>query len=146
VLAPLSLGLAWDQIYSVDFNPDKYHRILNSRKHAKSFLSKINLMSKITVSLEQIEHSVNLICDRLGALEVESSQQALTKYEYQIPMQDIGAGEWKSKILRDFWAHIGVNSERKFYDRFDAITEPELCSEIAADGPEVDALFLNCGE
>jgi hypothetical protein len=36
VLAPLSIGPAWDQIYSVDFNPDKYHRIFNSRKHTKA--------------------------------------------------------------------------------------------------------------
>ena len=26
------------------------------------------------------------------------------------------------------------------------MTGPKLCSEIAADGPAVDALFLDCGE
>ena len=114
VLAPLSLGLAWDQIYSVNFNPDKYHRILNSRKHTNSFLSKINLMSQITVSFEQVEHSVNLICDRLGAFEVEDLQQAFAKYGYQMPVQDIGGGDWKSKLLKDFWGHIGANSETGF--------------------------------
>lgn len=146
VLAPFALGLPWDQIYSVDFNPDKYHRILNSKKHTKSFLSKINLMSQITVSLEQIEHSLHLVCDRLGAFEVEDLQQAFAKYGYQMPVQDIGVGDWKSKLLKDFWGHNGANAERSFYERFDAMTGPKLCTEIVADGPAVDALFLDCGE
>jgi N-acetyl-anhydromuramyl-L-alanine amidase AmpD len=78
-------------------------------------------MSQITVSLGQVERSVNLTCDRLGAFEAEWLQQALAKYGYQMPVQDIGGGEWKSKLLRDFWDHNGASSERKFYERFEAL-------------------------
>ena len=146
VLAPLSLGLPLQQIYSVDFNPAKYHRILNSKRNTQEFLQQINLMSEITVSLEQVELGVNLICDRLEAFDTESLQQALAKYGYQNPVQNGEHAGWKSKLLKDFWDHDAANVESAFYEDFDAMTGDRLCSQIAADRPQIDALFLDCGE
>jgi predicted O-methyltransferase YrrM len=146
ILAPLSLGLSLNQIYSVDFNPDKYHRILNAKRNTHKFLSKINLMSQITVSLEQVEQGVNLICDRLEAFEADELHRTLTKYGYQTPMQNIGYVGWKSELLKDFWNHDAANVEKAFYENFDAMTGEGLCSQIAADRPQIDALFLDCGE
>lgn len=146
ILAPLSLGLSTSQIYSVDFNPDKYHRILNSKRNTQKFLSKINLLSEMTVSLEQVENGLSLICDRLEAFDAECLQQALAKYGYQNPVQNVEHAGWKSRILKDFWDHGAAKVETVFYENFDAMTGEKLCSQIVADRPQIDALFLDCGE
>jgi hypothetical protein len=146
ILAPLSLDLPLNQIYSVDFNLDKYHRILNSKRNTQKFLSKINLMSEITVSLEQVEQSLSLICDRLEAFETDELHRTLAKYGYQTPVQNIGHVGWKSELLNDFWGHDAANLEKSFYESFDAMTGARLCSQIVADRPQIDAFFLDRGE
>ena len=56
ILAPLSLRIPMSSIHSIDFDPMKYHRILNNRANSKKFLSQINLYPKLQLALSRWKH------------------------------------------------------------------------------------------
>ena len=145
ILAPILLKRDLNTINSVDFNPDKYNRILNSVRLKRSFCASINLLAEITVSLEEVERSIDAVADEICAKPKLEVLDALSVFvsEDHLPSEDINLKEW---IVQSFVKHPHYNEELGFYKSFDALVGDKLCSSLVAKNTKIDALFLDCGE
>lgn len=145
ILAPLLLRKKLRTINSIDFNPDKYDRILNSVRLKRKFCRSINLISDITVSLEQVKLSVEAMVQEICIYPKKEIFHALTKFvsKEHMPTKDKNLKDW---LIKTFLEHPHYKEELKFYNHFDAITGEKLCSSLVYKNTKIDALFLDCGE
>lgn len=146
ILAPLSLRLPLSNIHSIDFNPSKYDRILNVKNVSDSFLKKICLYREITVSYEEVENSLVTILEQIICYPFEDIKQTLQIFAKDTFDKCQNLEEIKTKIIKTFYGHPHAKSEYCFYEDFDALTGPKLCSKLVDQNCKIDALFLDCGE
>lgn len=146
ILAPLSLRLPATSVHSVDFNPVKYHRILNSPAIAHAFLKNINLYSEITVSYAQVNEALREVSQRLCIYPLEAVKQTLSIYAGDTFESCSDMEKLTSKLVSTFNEHPHAIEEYGFYQQFDAIEGEKLSSRLAKRGKQMDALFLDCGE
>lgn len=146
ILAPLSLRIPMSSIHSVDFNPDKYNRILNSPINSRNFLKKINLHSEITVSYQQVEKSLLEISKRLSRYPLADVQGALGLFAGHSFSDCSDLAELEERLLATFREHPHARDEALFYEYFDAQSGEKLCSRLLQSQTRMDALFLDCGE
>ena len=138
------------EITSVDFNPAKYHRILNSRKNTRNFLKTIKSINEITVSFSQVEEALNKTVDRLLAYQSNDIKLSISKFvtdEKLLNRINAYIGESNKKaICRLVTDHEGFKNEIDFYHQFGAMTGEWACNRIADSRMVIDAVFLDCGE
>ena len=137
-------------ITSVDFYPEKYLRILNSKKNSQNFLSNINSIKELTVSFDEVEKALVEVIDRLFSFDIKSLNESILKF--------VSAGSSSDKIsalidkkdrqgiYREITEHAGFTSEIPFYANFGAVSGEGACRSIARSGISIDAVFLDCGE
>ena len=146
ILAPLSLRIPMSKIHSVDFNPDKYDRILNSAWKKRNFLKAINLYSEITVSYQQVEESLLEIAERLTKYSLEDVLRAVGLFAGDSFSSCNDKAQLKELMLNSFREHPNAHDEKAFYDFFDAPCGEKLCSRLVSSQTRMDVLFLDCGE
>ena len=146
ILAPLSLQIPMSSIHSVDFNPEKYNRILNSPINSRNFLKKINLYSEITVSYQQVEDSLIEISKRLSRYPLADVLSALGQFTEYSFADCSDLAELEKCLLATFREHPHAHDEASFYEYFDAQSGEKLCSSLLKSQTKMDALFLDCGE
>ena len=139
ILASTFLKISNNDITSVDFHTQKYHRILNSKNSSNQFLSSITCISRVTVSLEQVNSSLDEMLSELDKFDSALLSNTLNKFGY-------GKKFDKIKLVNDFKTHSSFLSEEKFYTKFNALSGGQYCSEIVASGQEFEAYFFDCGE
>lgn len=139
-------------ISSVDLNSGKYDRILNSKTNRKGFLSKINSINELTVTLEEINSGIKDLQKKLSSLDQNQVKESLLQY-----IRDPDAGkkcnEICSKIFsRDCGAlnniiakHPNYEADLKFYNLFDTELE-SFCGRESNLTKQYDAIFFDCGE
>ena len=146
ILAPLSLRIPMSTIHSVDFNPDKYNRILNSTSNKRNFLKQINLYSEITVSYQQVEESLLEMAKRLTQYPLEDVLRAVGLFSGDSFASCNDKAQFKEQVLNSFREHPHAHDEKAFYDFFDAQCGEKLCSRLVRSQTRMDVLFLDCGE
>ena len=146
ILAPLSLRLPTSLIHSVDFNPSKYRRILNSPSVSRTFLDNINLYYEITVSFEEVQDALDKISRRLCQYPVESVKMALRSYAGHTFDICNDSDQIASLAVDTFNQHPHAKEEYAFYTSFNALEGKKLCSRLVDEKRKMDALFLDCGE
>ena len=139
ILASTFLKIPNSSITSVDFNPRKYHRILNSTRNSKLFLSRINCVRDLTVSFEQVDTCLNGILKALEEFETTCVTKALKSYGYQADFD-------RYEIQSAFRQHDAFIIEREFYVQLDAMSGRRLCSSLVENERTSEAYFFDCGE
>ncbi|MDA9937685.1 hypothetical protein N9D09_01185 [bacterium] len=139
IMASTFLRIPNSAITSVDFNPSKYHRILNSTQSSKGFLSRINCQPEITVSLEQVDTCLGEILQALEEFDTNRVTEALKFYGYE--------GDFDPyQIQTAFKQHPAFAIEEGFYEQFSAISGRRLCSSLVESEQTFEAYFFDCGE
>lgn len=137
-------------LISVDFNPEKYHRILNSKKNSVSFLKTIDTINEITVSFEEVERALVEIVNRLLSYAEDDVRFCVLKFINSVQCSnDFSAYIKKNdggEICRAVTQYDGFKSEISFYKKFNAMKGVGACSRIAAGKKCIDAVFFDCGE
>lgn len=136
------------KITSVDLNPTKYNRILNSVKNTQGFLASINSIKKPTVSLSEAIAGLESLRVQLKEVPCEELRRVLANY---VPdqLEEIVACIVASDGLpmRElFSAHHGYEEDLHFYESNNYLEGKGYCSELRETGVELDAVFFDCGE
>ncbi len=138
------------KLTSVDFNPEKYHRILNSKKNSVNFFKTIDTINEITVSFEEVQKALEEIVNRLLGYAEDEVRLCVLKFINNVQFSDEFAAYIKKNdseaICRAVTEHDGFTSEIPFYKKFDAMTGEGACSRIAASETSINAVFFDCGE
>ena len=139
ILAPTFLKIPSDSITSVDFNPQKYHRILSSRTATKSFLNRIDFQSQITVSLAEVNTCLQEITEALEQTDSKPINTALSTFGYNNKFN-------RERLINDFQSHPSYMEEVHFYNQHAATSGQKFCSNLAASQTRYNAYFFDCGE
>ena len=138
------------EVISIDAYPEKYYRILNSKKNTKRFLNTITAINEITVSLEQVKKALPIIVNRLISFEPSSVKNALGLFIKDKNILDVMCGyvdaKDSQKICDIYLGHHGFQNDILFYEEFNALTGDWACKKISDEKMIIDALFLDCGE
>lgn len=146
ILAPVSLKLPSGAIHSVDFNPRKYRRILNSAKNSEAFLKQIHLYPGISVSFEQVVEGLDEILNKISSYPPKKIQDAFATFGLGDLIQIDERQAWIAKVRELFLSHPAATEERVFYSSMDAMDGEKLCSAFVAEKAQFDAIFFDCGE
>ena len=138
ILAPTFLKIPVS-ITSVDFNPQKYHRILSSRTATKSFLNRIDFQSQITVSLAEVNTCLQEITEALEQTDSKPINTALSTFGYNNKFN-------RERLINDFQSHPSYMEEVHFYNQHAATSGQKFCSNLAASQTRYNAYFFDCGE
>ena len=123
------------KITSIDFYPEKYIRILNSKKNSQNFLKSINSINEITVSFHEVEKALVEVVDSLSSFNPSGMRESVLKFVSSgSSADDIGAlidkKDWEG-IYRKITEHEGFTSEISFYENCDAMSGEGACRRIA---------------
>jgi len=138
------------KLISVDFNPSKYHRILNSKRTSANFLKTIDSIHEITVSFEEVQEALTDVVNRLLGYSKSDVQLCVLKFINDAQLADQFADYINQNdsgaICRAVTEHENFKSEIPFYQTFDAMKGVGACHRIAASETPINAVFFDCGE
>ena len=138
------------RITSIDAFPEKYYRILNSRKNTRLFLRSIDAINEITVSLDEVRKALPVIVDRIIEYDTDDVERSLKSFVLDEAILErlvffLKAGDVNS-ISNVYLEHHAFEADVGFYEHFDALLGDWACKRIADSKIAIDALFLDCGE
>ena len=139
VFASGFINIAIKDITSVDFNPSKYDRILNSSRNAERFLSGINSKPRVSVTLQEVHESLQALLTFLDANQGLVLSASLARFGYKKDFE-------LNQLSQDFTSHPSYKMETGFYSKFDAVSGSGFCREIIEEKLQFDAYFFDCGE
>ncbi len=152
ILLPNILNMNKVSVTSIDLNPSKYNRILNSLRKRHTFLSTISNIQQVTVSLEEVFFGLEILRTKLVDMERTQVGQALHQF---IKSQDDKIHE---QILDSIYSsdgqalknliksHENYDSDLKFYQATNTERGTAYCSNLVKKGVTLDAVFFDCGE
>ena len=137
------------RIHSLDANPDKYIRILNSSEARDSFLSSINSIRSLSVTKDQAIEGITSTLDTLYQYSHHDIRSALSAYITEPKSLDQIFTLFKEQNLLQFIInHPHSISEIPFYDSF--LNTTSYVTSILDSGSIhqliFDAIFFDCGE
>jgi hypothetical protein len=151
VLAANMLDPTLIKIRSVDLNPDKYNRILNSISSRQNFLKSIDNVERPTVSLEEAFTGLESVRQKLQTFGADPVHKALAKYAH-IPadeLQSLVSAIFSNDggILKSFIvSHSSYADDLKFYEATNYVKGEGFCTSLKKSGYAADAIFFDCGE
>ena len=150
VLAKTLFDSSEVKITSIDAYPQKYYRILNSKNNTRNFLSSINSINSITVSLDDVRKALPEIVGRLMEYEPSALKDALTQFVSDKEVLESICLDVDRKNLSAlcnlFLDHDSFKLDIAFYEKFGALTGDWACKDLAKENKVIDCLFLDCGE
>ena len=113
------------RITSIDAFPEKYYRILNSRKNTRLFLRSIDAINEITVSLDEVRKALPVIVDRIIEYDNDDVERSLKSFVLDEAILErlvffLKAGDVNS-ISNVYLEHHAFEADVGFYEHFDAI-------------------------
>lgn len=139
ILAAQQLNIPSSSVTSVDVNPKKYERILNSKRAAKNFLSSINNITMMTIKYEDIDIALSEITNFLETVNVLEVDGALSSFGYT-------KGFVRTQLIDDFKKHKSFADELRYYEENISVNQRTFCSEYGSLNFDFDAYFFDCGE
>jgi hypothetical protein len=151
VLASNMFDMNKVKLTSIDLNPDKYNHILNSIASRKVFLSKINNIEKLTVSLKDVFAGLEGLRLKLATFDPQDVKNVLSKY---VTVSDGACDQITNFIFSEngdglrhlITTHPGYLEDLKFYQSSNYETCPGYCASLINSGYVADAVFFDCGE
>lgn len=139
ILAANHLNISPKSLTSVDVNPQKYDRILNSRRAAEKFLSSIDNISMLTIRFEEIDIALSEIMLFLDSMDIQIVNAALSSFGYEKSFEP-------SELINSFKQHQSFSEELKFYENNSSGGQKYFCTDFVGRCTEFDAYFFDCGE
>jgi hypothetical protein len=144
------LRLDQSSLTSVDVNPGKYDRILNSTLNKKRFLSRIQHVNQVTVTYEEALFGLKSLISAISSFLPVDIANAFSKYvtcphELDIILNSIASG----KLLEFIRTHPNSISELPFYADKSNIQSSFCSSSLDRHSPAsrpYDLIFFDCGE
>lgn len=139
-------------ISSVDLNSGKYDRILNSKTNRERFLSKINSISELTVTIDEVNSGIKDLQKKLNSFDQDRVKESLLHY-----ISGPDAVEMCDEICREIFSndsnalnnilakHPNYDADLKFYRLFNPESE-SFCGRESNSTKQYDAIFFDCGE
>lgn len=151
ILLPNMLDMKNVTLTSVDLNPSKYDRILNSVYTRNEFLKTIENIRQPTVSLDEVFLGLEYLRLKLAKIDREKVYQSLKNF---IQDQDNIIKEILDSIYsnngqalkRFIESHQNYTTDLKFYQITNAEHGTAYCANIAKQNLQLDAVFFDCGE
>lgn len=138
-------------LISVDLNPSKYDRILNSVYARNKFLKTIENIRQPTVSLDEVFLGLEYLRLKLAKIDKEKVYQSLKSFVHD---QDNIIKEILDSIYSDngqalkqfIETHQNYTTDLKFYQITNTEHGSAYCANIAKKKIQLDAVFFDCGE
>lgn len=151
VLALNMFDLSKVRIKSVDLNPSKYNRILNSVDSRKKFLSMIDNVEKPTVSLNEALEGLEKLRLKFAKFDRQDVKNAIRKYvndseSISSNIADLIFSADGKDLKRLIMGHAGYVNDLKFYRSANYESGSGFCSTLVESGYVADAVFFDCGE
>ncbi len=133
---------------SIDINPQKYFRILNSKKNLKRLSNFVEIIPEITVSFEEVENSYLTLKKEFSNYEIELVKKSLSFYagDYATELSDAIFHKNENSLLKFIEKKDSFKNEVNFYTENNMLSNQGYCSKLAKDSNQVDAIFYDCGE
>ncbi len=133
---------------SIDFNPAKYKRILNSSRNAKLFLNKLEIISKVTVTYRESIEALEKIVNYLSKIDEKNLRENLSNFvmDKEI-LNDITKSIKENNFIKKYiFEHSNFKSDYDFYLKNNILDGEGECSKIAKEEIYYNAIFFDCGE
>ena len=136
------------QITSIDVNPIKYNRIVNSPYSAKTFLKGISSINKASVTYKESILAFHMLFEKLLKFNKNEIINHLSTYTNnhfsENQLRDIISN--KNKFLDIILRHPAHENDYKFYETKQIIEGEGFCKGIVSNNTFYDAIFFDCGE
>lgn len=137
-------------ITSVDLNPSKYNRILNSAHSKRRFLSSICNIQVPTVTLAEAFAGLEAVRVFLKAFDRVTVELSIRKYvsskDISEKFTDLIFSENGDELKEVIISHPSYVGDLKFYEGTKSLLGTAYCSSLAEQDYKADAIFFDCGE
>ncbi len=133
---------------SIDINPQKYFRILNSKKNLKRFSNFVEIVPEITVSFEEVKNSYITLKKEFSKYQFELVNESLSLYagDYATELSDVIFRNNENSLLEFIENKDSFKDEVNFYIDNNMLSNEGFCTKLTKDSNQVDAIFYDCGE
>ncbi len=147
ILIPVLLNKSV-QLKSIDINPDKYKRILNSSKNANLFLDRLQIIEKASVTYEEAIKGLENHLSDLAKIDFIQLKNSLSNFiSEKEELIDMTNSIKDNTFLKKYiFGHENFKQDYDFYSKFNMLEGKGICSEIAKEKICFDAIFFDCGE
>ncbi|QKM61903.1 hypothetical protein DCO16_01665 [Polynucleobacter antarcticus] len=137
-------------IASVDLNPSKYNRILNSVHSKQRFLSSISSIQAPTVTLAEAFAGLEAVRVSLKDFDRAAVELSIRKFisSENISKQftDLIFSENGDDLKEIIMSHPSYVGDLKFYEGTKSLLGTAYCSYLVERNYKADAIFFDCGE
>ena len=147
ILIPVLLNKSI-QLQSIDINPDKYKRILNSSRNANLFLDKLKIIENPSVTYEEAIKGLQNHLNDLAKIEFIELKNSLSDFitEKEEVINMVKSIKKNTFLKKYILQHENFKEDYDFYSKFNMLTGKGICSEISKEKICFDAIFFDCGE
>ncbi|MAH77346.1 MAG: hypothetical protein CMQ76_04570 [Gammaproteobacteria bacterium] len=133
---------------SIDMNPSKYFRILNSMSNYSRFSNYVEIIPEITVSFEEVKNSYKTLKKEFLKYEVSSVEKSLRKFtgDSSSELMEIIFDKNDESLLNFIKKHDSFINEEDFYIKNNMLSGNGYCKKILEESESIDAIFYDCGE